>query len=104
MAILKRTFSLPAATMERFEARVPPGRRSRVLTRLIDDWMRGEEAERVLAGLIEGSREMADIYLAIEREYHPLEEEVERALPEPSAPRRRRAGSARPRRRLRTSR
>jgi hypothetical protein len=30
--------------------------------------------------MIVGCRDMADVYLAIEREYHPLEEEVQRAV------------------------
>ena len=41
--------------------------------------------------IIEGCREMADVYLELEREYHPLEEEVQRGLDALPPSRRRRA-------------
>jgi hypothetical protein len=47
--------------------------------------------------VIEGCREMADIYLEVEREYHPLEEEVHRALEAQPQARRNRARTARSR-------
>jgi len=36
--------------------------------------------KRLRQEIVGGCREMADVYLAVEREYHPLEEEVHRAL------------------------
>jgi hypothetical protein len=43
--------------------------------------MTPEESSRQLRhDVIEGCREMAEIYLAIEREYHPLEEEAQRLM------------------------
>jgi hypothetical protein len=36
--------------------------------------------KRLRQEIIRGCREMAEVYLAIEKEYHPLEEEVHKAL------------------------
>jgi hypothetical protein len=43
-------------------------------------WKREElhEREQLRKEIIEGCRDMADVYLEVEREYHPLEEEVQR--------------------------
>jgi hypothetical protein len=41
---------------------------------------RKQDVGRLRKEMIEGCRDMADVYLAIEREYHPLEEEVQRAV------------------------
>ena len=35
------------------------------------------------AAIIKGCKEMAEVYLETERDYHPLEEEVANAQPEP---------------------
>jgi hypothetical protein len=50
--------------------------------------------------VIEGCREMADVYLGIEREYHPLEEEVQHALGDEPEPGRRGARPSRSRGRV----
>ncbi len=93
MRLRKRTFSLPAETLEQFEREVPAGRRSAVLNQLLRQWIDKQRCERLRREVIEGCHEMADVYLEIEREFHPLEEEVHRALDEPVQARR---GSARP--------
>jgi hypothetical protein len=98
MQLQKRTFSLPADTLERFEKEVPAGQRSSILTELLNQWLDQQQDEQLRREIIEGCREMADVYLAIEREYHPLEEEVQRALDSPPPPRRNRARATRPRR------
>lgn len=49
--------------------------------RLIDELesaTAGQKREQLRAEIAEGCREMRDVYLEIEKEYHPLEEEVER--------------------------
>jgi len=38
------------------------------------------EREQLRQDIIEGCREMAEVNLQIEREFHPLEEEVDRLL------------------------
>ena len=80
MGLTKRTYALPEGTVERFETAVSRGRRSSVLARLMLRWV--EEQERAALGraVVEGSREMSEVYLEVEREYHPLEEEVERSF------------------------
>jgi hypothetical protein len=98
MALLKRTYALPQATLEEFERAAPPGKRSAVIAELVRSWLDQQKRERLRQAVIEGCREMADVYLEIEREYHPLEEEVQHALGDESPPGRRGARPPRPRR------
>jgi hypothetical protein len=44
------------------------------------EWLDSRKKEELRRAVIEGCREMADVYLEIEREYHSLEEEVQNAL------------------------
>ena len=76
----KRTYSLPTATVARFEREVRPGRRSRVVAEIMEQWVAEREREELREGIIEGCKEMADTYLEIEKEFHPLEEEAGHAL------------------------
>lgn len=80
MPLLKRTYTLPPETVEAFKDAVDAGRRSAVVAALLDDWLEQKRREELRRAVIEGCRQMADVYLEIEREYHPLEEEVRRAL------------------------
>ena len=80
MGLLKRTYALPTETVESFERSVASGQRSAVIATLLRDWLEAQRRERLRRDIIEGCREMADIYTEIEREYHPLEEEAHRAL------------------------
>jgi len=80
MALLKRTYALPPDALEEFENAVAPGKRSGVITELLRDWLEEQRRQRLRREVIEGCRVMADIYLELERAYHPLEEEVEHAL------------------------
>jgi hypothetical protein len=98
MALLKRTYALPQGTVEEFEKAAPPGKRSALIAELVRGWLEHEKRERLRREVIEGCREMADVYLEVEREYHPLEEEVQHALDDESQPRRRGARPARSRR------
>ncbi len=43
-------------------------------------WLDRQRRECLRQKIIAGCEAMADIYLATEREYHPLEEEVQRGL------------------------
>jgi hypothetical protein len=80
MRLSKRTYALPPDTLTQFEEAVAPGKRSAVIAHLLSEWLEARRRERLRADIIEGCREMADVYLEIEKEYHPLEEEVHRAL------------------------
>ncbi|HKI36605.1 MAG TPA: hypothetical protein VKA46_32410 [Gemmataceae bacterium] len=98
MGLLKRTYALPQQTLEEFERTTAPGKRSALVAELLREWLERQKRDRLRKEVIEGCREMADVYLEIEREYHPLEEEVERALDDQPRPRRRGARAPRPRR------
>jgi hypothetical protein len=80
MALLKRTYALPPETIEQFEQTVAPGQRSAVIAELLRGWLETRRREQLRREVIEGCHAMAEIYLQTEQEYHPLEEEVHRAL------------------------
>jgi hypothetical protein len=100
MALLKRTYALPQDTLKEFERATPPEKRSGVVAQLMRSWLDRQKRERLRQTVIEGCREMADVYLEIEREFHPLEEEVQHALSDEPQPGRRGARSPRSRRRV----
>jgi hypothetical protein len=97
MVLRKRTYSLPQLTLDEFEKAVPPGERSTMVARLMRQWLDQRERERLRREVIEGCHDMAEVYLSIEREFHPLEEEVQHALDPLPKSRRNRSRSARPR-------
>jgi len=80
MKPLKRTYSLPPETVERFERAVMPGKRSAFVASLIEERMAEREREALRRDIIRGCQDMAETYLEMEREFHPLEEEVQRAF------------------------
>jgi hypothetical protein len=80
MRALKRTYALPVETLQQFERQVLPGQPSTVIARLIRDWVDKQKRERLREEVVQGCQDMAELFLEVEREYHPLEEEVERAL------------------------
>ena len=80
MEMVKRTYSLPLTITRAFEVEVESGKRSSVIAELIQNWLEIKQREQLRQAIIEGCREMSDVYLEIEQEYHPLEEEVDHAL------------------------
>jgi hypothetical protein len=80
MRLVKRTYALPPEILEQFEREIPPGKRSRLISQLIRQWLDKQRREGLRQEVIEGCRQMAAVYLEVEQEYHPLEEEVQRAL------------------------
>ena len=94
MRLLKRTYVLPPDILQQFEHTVATGKRSAVIAELLHEWLDKQRRERLCREVIEGCRDMADVYLEMEREYHPLEEEVQRALDAQPQTRRHRARSA----------
>lgn len=78
MALAKRTYALPADTIEAFEREVESGQRSAVVGELMSEWLEERRKEEIRKSIIEGCREMWDVLLEVERDYHPLDEEVAR--------------------------
>jgi hypothetical protein len=100
MRLVKRTYTLPPDTVTHFEHTVAAGERSALVGLLLRQWLENREREQRRQAIIEGCREMAEVYREIESEYHPLEEEVQRALDNDPSPRRSRPRPPRPRRRV----
>ena len=82
METVKRTYALPSKTLNRFEGKIAPGRRSAKVAELIEDWIHQQEREALRQDIIEGCRNMWDVYLEMAKEWEPLEEEVDRAFRE----------------------
>ena len=75
MRLVKRTYVLPLPLLEDFERTVNAGDRSAIIAQLLEDWLTRRKRDQFRQAIIEGCHDMADVYLEIEREYHPLEEE-----------------------------
>lgn len=80
METAKRTYALPAQTLKRFEQEISPGKRSAKVAELIEDWIREREREALRQNIIEGCREMWDVYLETAQEWEPLDREADRGL------------------------
>ena len=78
MRLLKRTYALPTDTVEQFERAVSSGKRSSIISNLIESWLEEQKRAQLRRDILEGCRDMSEVYLDTEKEYHPLEEEVER--------------------------
>ena len=76
----KRTYALPQKTVEKFEQIVASGQRSATLAHLIASWLKKQQEEALERDIIEGCREMSEVYLEIQREFDPLDTEVTRAF------------------------
>lgn len=100
MPLLKRTYALPQETVRAFEETVTPGQRSTVLAGVLREWLEERRRAQLRQAVIVGCQEMAEVYLADEQAYHPLEEEVQRALDAPAKARRNRPRQTRSRRRF----
>ena len=80
MRLAKRTYSLPPALLQRFEARLGSGERSEMIARLIGEWLdeldRAELREQVIAGCTD----MAQVYLDMDKEWNGAADEAWREL------------------------
>ena len=94
MRLPKCTDVLPPDILQQFEQTVATGKRSAVIAELLHEWLDKQRQVQLRRDVIEGCREMADVYLEIEQAYPPLEEEVHRGLDAQPQTRRRRAHSA----------
>ncbi|HWG43348.1 MAG TPA: hypothetical protein VN688_11235 [Gemmataceae bacterium] len=97
MGSVKRTYVLPSDTLAEFERAVSARQRNAVIAQLVREWLDNQNKESLRRAVIEGCREMADVYREIEQEYHPLEEEVQHALDAQPQARRHRSRSSRSR-------
>ena len=78
--LVKRTYFLPQTTANLFEESVVSDKRSEVVTPLIQNFVEAKQRQQLHQSIIEGCAEMRDVYLEIESEYYPLEEDAHRAL------------------------
>jgi hypothetical protein len=100
MRLVKRTYVLPPQTIEKFEQIVSAGERSTVIGQLVQDWLESRQRDQLRREIIAGCRDMSEIYLAMEAEFHPLEEEVQHDLEKQSSKGRSRSRASRSRRRV----
>ena len=80
MVMKKHTYRLPADALESFEKEVPSGERSALVASLMRVWLAERRRKKLRTDEIEGCRDMTELHLEIEGEYHPLEEEIHRSL------------------------
>jgi hypothetical protein len=80
MKTAKRTYALPSGTLERFEQEIEPGKRSAKVAELIEDWIRGREREALRQNIIDGCREMNEVYLEVAKEWEGADDELWRGL------------------------
>jgi len=76
MKLAKRTYSLPPELVQKFEGRLVPGERSALLARLIGDWVAEREREELCRLVVEGCRDMAEVYLETDEEWRGVSDEV----------------------------
>jgi metal-responsive CopG/Arc/MetJ family transcriptional regulator len=72
----RRTYSLPPDLLKRFEGRLPSGERSRLIAKLIEEWLTEQERDELRKQVIEGCKEMSGLYLEIDREWNTAADEV----------------------------
>jgi hypothetical protein len=80
MELAKRTYTLPFHTLQRFEGKIAPGKRSAKVAELIESWIREQEREALRQDIIEGCREMYKINLEIAKEWEGADDELWRSF------------------------
>jgi len=80
MRRVKRTYAFPPEILDEFERTVGAGERSALLAQLVQEWLARSKREQLRRDIIAGCRDMAEVYRHVEREYHSLEAEVQRAV------------------------
>ena len=78
--VVKKTYSLPKHLVREFENNTKKRERSKIISMLVEEWIDHKEKERLRKQIMAGCREMSSLYLEIEKEYYPLEVEVEGLL------------------------
>ncbi len=103
MQLQKRTYSIDRAVLAAFESAVETGNRSIVITELLRHYLADRERESIRKRIVEGSKELAAMYVEESNAWNPLDEELYGSEEHRPASRRRGAGSVRSDRRTRTS-
>ena len=80
MRLAKRTYSLPPALLQRFEARLESGERSGLIAALIEEWLDERDRAELRKQVIAGCKDMAQIYLDMDKEWTGAADEVWREL------------------------
>lgn len=80
MKTAKRTYTLPIGTLKRFEQEIAPELRSAKVAELIEGWLHERECELLRQDIIEGCREMSEIYLEVAREWEKTDDALWRSL------------------------
>ena len=75
--VVKKTYSLPKYLVQEFENNTKKRERSKIISKLVEEWIDRKKKERLRKQIMAGCREMSNLYLEIEKEYYPLEVEVE---------------------------
>jgi hypothetical protein len=80
MELTKRTYALPSQTIERFEGKIAPGKRSAKVAELIEAWISAQELEALRRDIIEGCRDMNEIDLALVKDWEATDDELWRDI------------------------
>jgi hypothetical protein len=72
----KRTYTLPAETIERFERVVPSGDRSHTIDRLLRQELQEIEKQRIRNSIIEAAEYMSDVYAETTAEWEKIGDET----------------------------
>ncbi len=76
MKLAKRTYTLPSDLVQRLEARLAPGDRSRFVAKLIQNWLEERDREALRTEVIAGCREMGAVYQAVDQDWTSASDEV----------------------------
>ena len=71
---------MPEHLVRRFEQHLRPGERSRFIAQLIEGCLAERERQKLRQRVIEGCREMGDLYREIDQVWNPAADEVWREL------------------------
>jgi hypothetical protein len=80
MNTAKRTYALPSNTLQRFEREIAPGKRSAKVAELIELWIADRERDAIRGAIVEGCREMNEIYLANAGAWEDADDELWRGI------------------------
>lgn len=76
MRLAKRTYSLPPDLVQRLEERLAPGERSGFVAKLMEEWLAERDRDELRLQVIEGCKEMQEVYQEVDREWNGASEEA----------------------------
>jgi metal-responsive CopG/Arc/MetJ family transcriptional regulator len=80
MDVAKRTYVLPSDVLQRFEKVIAPGKRSAKVAEILEEWIHEREQEALRQDIIEGCKDMWEVYLKTAHDWEPLDREVDSLL------------------------